>query len=80
MSLYLVHEPIIQYVAWIGRPDQLWIKGLPTPMPAWGTVVVIPASLVLAVLLERYVESPARKYLGSRPRANFASSWRTSPE
>ena len=36
-------------------------------MPAWGTAVVIPASLVLAVLLEHYVESPARKYLGSRP-------------
>ncbi len=68
MSLYLVHEPIIQYVAWIARPDQLWIKGLPTPMPAWGAVVVIPASFVLAFLLEHYVESPARKYLGSRPR------------
>jgi peptidoglycan/LPS O-acetylase OafA/YrhL len=80
MSLYLVHEPIIQYVAWIAHPDQLWIKGLPTPMPAWGSVVVIPASFVLAVLLEHYVESPARKYLGSRPRANFTSSRRTSPE
>ena len=68
LSLYLVHEPIIQYVAWIARPDQFWIKGLPTPMPAWGTAVVIPVSLVLAVLLEHYVESPARKYLGSRPR------------
>lgn len=80
MSLYLVHEPIIQYVAWIAHPDQLWIKGLPTPMPAWGTIFVIPASFVLAVLLEHYVESPARRYLRSRPKANFTSSRRTPPE
>jgi peptidoglycan/LPS O-acetylase OafA/YrhL len=79
LPLYLVHEPIIQYVAWIARPDQFWINGLPTPMPAWGTVVVIPVSFVLAILLERYVESPARKYLVSRPMANFTTSRRTTP-
>ena len=68
MALYLVHEPIIQYVAWIARPDQSWIEALPTPMPVWGTAVVIPVSLVLAVLLERYVETPARNFLRSKQR------------
>ena len=67
MALYLVHEPIIQYVAWIARPDQSWIEALPTPMPVWGTAVVIPVSLVLAVFLERYVETPARNFLRSKP-------------
>jgi peptidoglycan/LPS O-acetylase OafA/YrhL len=68
MSLYLVHEPIIQYVAWIAHPDKSWTKALPTPMPAWGIAIVIPVSLVFAVMLERYVESPVRKYLGSKQR------------
>ena len=68
MSLYLVHEPIIQYISWVTRPDQTWYEALPTPMPAWGTAVVLPVSLALAVLLERYVETPARNYLRSKPR------------
>lgn len=68
MSLYLVHEPIIQYISWVTRPDQTWYEALPTPMPAWGTAVVLPVSLMLAVLLERYVETPARNYLRSKPR------------
>ena len=66
MALYLVHMPVIQYVAWIARPNQSWNGSLPTPMPAWGTAVVISVSLVLAVLLERYVETPARRFLMSR--------------
>lgn len=65
LALYLVHEPIIQYVAWISRPAQSWEFGM--MMPAWGTVVVVPVSLVLAVLLERYIETPARNYLRSKP-------------
>ncbi len=65
LALYLVHEPVIQYVAAIARPNQSWIEGLPTPMPVWGTAVVVPVSIVLAVLLERYVEIPAHKYLRS---------------
>lgn len=63
MPLYLVHEPIIQYVAWIARPEAGWAQALPTPMPLWGTLIVLPASLVLAVLLERLVERPARRLL-----------------
>jgi len=63
MSLYLVHQPVIQYVAWIARPEQTWNGALPTPMPVWGNAVAIPMSLLLAVLLERYVETPARRYL-----------------
>lgn len=66
MSLYLVHQPVIQYLAWIARPHQTWNRALPTPMPAWGTAIAIPVSLVLAVLLERYVETPARRYFKSR--------------
>jgi peptidoglycan/LPS O-acetylase OafA/YrhL len=69
MSLYLVHETVIQYVAWAARPEQTWAGALPTPMPAWGTAVVIPVSLVLAVVLERFVEAPARQYLSSKSRA-----------
>jgi peptidoglycan/LPS O-acetylase OafA/YrhL len=66
LSLYLVHQPVIQYVAWIARPNQTWNGSLPTPMPAWGNAVAIPVSLILAVLLERYVETPARRYFISR--------------
>ncbi len=66
LPLYLVHEPIIQYVAWIAHPDKSWTNGLSTPMPVWGIAVVIPASIVLAVILERCVELPARKYLRKR--------------
>jgi peptidoglycan/LPS O-acetylase OafA/YrhL len=64
LPLYLVHEPIIQYVAWVARPSQPWsfIK----PMPVSGIVVVLLVSLILAALLHRYVETPARNYLRCR--------------
>ncbi|WP_459865629.1 hypothetical protein [Endothiovibrio diazotrophicus] len=65
LALYLVHEPIIQYVTWVARPDQAWSFDL--PMPLWGIVVVLPVSLVLATLLERTVETPARNFLRARP-------------
>lgn len=65
LALYLVHEPIIQYVAWAARPDQAWSFDM--PMPVWGIAIVLPISLVLATLLERTIESPARNFLRARP-------------
>jgi len=64
LALYLVHEPIIQYVAWAARPDQPW--SFNSPMPVWGIAIVLPASLILATLLERTVETPARNFLRAR--------------
>ena len=66
LALYLVHEPIIQYVAWAARPAQAW--SFNTPMPLWGIAIVLPVSLALATLLERTIETPARKFLRARPR------------
>jgi peptidoglycan/LPS O-acetylase OafA/YrhL len=67
LSLYLVHEPIIQYVAWAARPDQAWSFNM--PMPPWGIAIVLPVSLVLATLLERTIETPARDIIRARPRS-----------
>jgi peptidoglycan/LPS O-acetylase OafA/YrhL len=67
LALYLVHEPIIQYVAWAARPAQAW--SFNTPMPLWGIAIVLPVSLVLATLLERIIETPARNFLRARPRS-----------
>ncbi len=64
LALYLVHEPIIQYISWAARPDQVWSFDM--PMPVWGIFIVLPVSLVLATLLERSVETPARKFLRAR--------------
>ncbi len=64
LALYLVHEPIIQYISWAARPDQVWSFDM--PMPIWGIFIVLPVSLVLATLLERSVETPARKFLRAR--------------
>jgi len=66
LALYLVHEPIIQYVAWAARPAQAW--GTNMPMPLWGIAVVLPVSLVFATLLERTIETPARNFIRARPR------------
>ncbi len=65
LSLYLVHEPIIQYIAWAARPDQAWSFNM--PMPLWGIAIVLPVSLVLATLLERTIETPARNFIRVRP-------------
>ncbi len=66
LALYLVHEPIIQYVAWIARPAQAWSFNM--PMPVWGIAVVLPVSVVLATLLERTIETPARNFIKARSR------------
>jgi peptidoglycan/LPS O-acetylase OafA/YrhL len=66
LALYLVHEPIIQYVAWIARPSQTWSFNM--PMPIWGIGVVLPVSIVLATLLERTIETPARNFIRARSR------------
>ena len=66
LALYLVHEPIIQYVAWAARPDQAWSFNM--PMLTWGVTVVLPVSLVLATLLERTIETPARNFIRARSR------------
>ena len=66
LALYLVHEPIIQYVAWAARPAQAW--GFDMPMPVWGIAIVLPASLVLAILIERTIETPARNFIRARRR------------
>ena len=66
LSLYLIHEPIIQYVAWVARPDQAWSFNM--PMPLWGIAIVLPVSLILATLLERTIETPARNFLRVRSR------------
>ena len=66
LALYLVHEPIIQYVAWAARPAQAW--GFDMPMPVWGIAIVLPASLVLAILIERTIETPARYFIRARRR------------
>jgi len=66
LALYLVHEPIIQYVAWAARPDQAWSFNM--LMPLWGIAIVLPVSLVLATLLERSIETPARNFIRARPR------------
>jgi peptidoglycan/LPS O-acetylase OafA/YrhL len=64
LALYLVHEPIIQYVAWAARPAQAWSFNM--PMPLWGIAIVLPVSLVLATLLERTIETPARNFIKAR--------------
>ena len=64
LALYLIHEPIIQYVAWAARPDQAWTFNM--PMPLWGIAIVLPVSLVLATLLERTIETPARNLIRAR--------------
>jgi len=66
LALYLVHEPIIQYVAWAARPAHAWSFNM--PMPLWGIAIVLPVSLVLATLLERTIETPARNFIRARPR------------
>jgi peptidoglycan/LPS O-acetylase OafA/YrhL len=66
LALYLIHEPIIQYVAWAARPAQAWSSNM--PMPLWGIAIVLPVSLVLATLLERTIETPARNFIRARPR------------
>jgi peptidoglycan/LPS O-acetylase OafA/YrhL len=66
LALYLVHEPIIQYVAWAARPAQAWSFNM--PMPLWGVAIVLPVSLILATLLERTIETPARNFIRARPR------------
>ena len=66
LALYLIHEPIIQYVAWVARPAKAW--SLNMPMPPWGIAIVLPVSLVLATLLERTVETPARIFTRERLR------------
>jgi len=68
LALYLVHEPIIQYVAWAARPDQAWSFNM--PMPLWGIAIVLPVSLVLATLLERTIETPARNLIRGRPQGS----------
>ena len=65
LALYLIHEPIIQYVAWAARPDQAWSFNL--SMPPWGIAIVLPISLVLATLLERTIETPARNFIRAEP-------------
>jgi peptidoglycan/LPS O-acetylase OafA/YrhL len=60
LALYLVHEIVIYYVKWVARPDQPFFF---EAMPVWGIAVVIPVSVALAVLLERFVERPARDSL-----------------
>lgn len=65
LPLYLVHEPIIQYVAWAARPAQAW--SFEMPMPLWGVAIVLPVSLVLATLIERTIETPARNFIRARP-------------
>jgi peptidoglycan/LPS O-acetylase OafA/YrhL len=72
LPLYLVHEPIIQYVAWATRPSQPW--SFITPMPVAGIAVVLPASLILAVVLHRNIETPARNFLRSRWRGCVGSA------
>jgi peptidoglycan/LPS O-acetylase OafA/YrhL len=64
LALYLIHEPIIQYVSWAGRPARAWSPDM--PLPLWGIAIVLPVSLVLAMLLERTIETPARNYLRAR--------------
>ena len=66
LALYLVHEPLIQYIAWIARPAQAWSFNM--PMPVWGIAVVLPVSIVLATLLERTIETPVRNFIRARPR------------
>jgi peptidoglycan/LPS O-acetylase OafA/YrhL len=66
LALYLVHEPIIQYIAWVARPAQAWSFNM--PMPLWGIAIVLPVSLALATLLERTIETPARNFIRGHPR------------
>ena len=73
LPLYLVHEPIIQYVAWAARPAQAW--SLQMPMPSWGIAIVLPVSLVFATLIERTIETPARYFIRAHPR-NFMNGSR----
>lgn len=62
LALYLVHEIIIYYVKWATRPDQPFSL---EAMPVWGILVVIPVSVASAVLLERFIERPARSFFRS---------------
>ena len=64
LSLYLVHEPVIQYIAWIARPNQAWSSKM--SMPLWWVAIVLPVSLILATLLERMIETPARNFIRGR--------------
>jgi peptidoglycan/LPS O-acetylase OafA/YrhL len=60
LALYLVHAIVIYYVKWATRPDQPFFF---EAMPVWGILVVIPMSVTLAVLFERFFERPARSFL-----------------
>jgi peptidoglycan/LPS O-acetylase OafA/YrhL len=51
LALYLIHEPIIQYVAWAARPAQAWSFSM--PMPIWGIIFDIDPIGRLAVLCSR---------------------------
>jgi len=72
MSLYLVHYPLIQYFCLILEyvaPHTLELTDYDNPlleggsMPWWGVFIMVPLSLVVAFVLERFVESPCRKFL-----------------
>ncbi len=67
LTLYLIHEPIIQYVAWLTRPYLRWENTFIIPaMSPWGIPVVILVSIAVSVLLERYVETPIRDLFKSK--------------
>jgi peptidoglycan/LPS O-acetylase OafA/YrhL len=67
LALYLVHEIVIYYVKWATRPDQPFFF---EAMPVWGILLVIPVSVALAVLLERFFERPARSLLRGTSRGS----------
>ena len=72
MSWYLVHYSLIQYFCWILKciaPNTLELTDYDTrllkggSMPWWGVFIMVPLSLVVAFVVERFVESPCRKFL-----------------
>jgi len=73
MSVYLVHEVFIRYFSAIVKTFNRDLVQLTpyTPMPGgsmpyWGILIIVPISLVVGVLLERFIETPCRKIIRSQ--------------
>lgn len=65
MSLYLVHEPIIFWIAFLINGPIEWTKSRPasTDFPLRYSPVHAIVSIILAVLLTKFVEEPIKKKL-----------------
>ena len=66
MSLYLIHEPLINWLKLIIHGPVEWEDGKNPglKMPVWAIPIHLVISLIFGVLLTLFIEEPARKFLG----------------